>query len=44
MALVDHDLYVANTDAVMRFPYVGGETTITATGKRLVDRPVGSAR
>ena len=30
MALVGNDFYVANTDAVVRFPYSGGETRITA--------------
>ena len=29
MALIGHDLYVANTDAILRFPYVDGETEIT---------------
>ena len=28
MALVGHDLYVANTDAIMRFTYMDGETQI----------------
>ena len=26
MALVGHDLYVANTDAIVRFPYAAGAT------------------
>jgi len=26
MALVGHDLYVANTDAIMRFTYMDGDT------------------
>jgi len=30
MALVGHDLYVANTDAIMRFTYMDGETQIWA--------------
>jgi glucose/arabinose dehydrogenase len=34
VALVGGDLYVANTDAVLRFPYVAGETRITAPGVR----------
>src|SRR6266542_3455001 len=29
MALVGNDLYVANTDAVMRFPYAEGQTEIS---------------
>jgi len=39
MTLVGNDLYVANTDAVMRFPYTPGETRITARGTKLVDLP-----
>jgi glucose/arabinose dehydrogenase len=41
MALVDHDLYVANTDAVLRFPYVDGETEITVAGDKIADLPAG---
>ena len=41
MTLVGANLYVANTDAVMRFPYVAGETRITAPGVKLVDLPAG---
>lgn len=41
MALVGNDFYVANTDAVLRFPYVGGETQITAPGVKIVDLPAG---
>jgi len=32
MALVGNDLYVANSDAVMRFPYTSGETRINSAG------------
>ena len=39
MALVGDDLYVANTDAVMRFAYRTGETRITAPGVKLTDLP-----
>jgi len=42
MALVGHDLYVANTDAVIRFPYVNGATEITAPGVKVTDLPAGS--
>jgi glucose/arabinose dehydrogenase len=42
MALVGKDLYVANTDAVLRFPYSGGETRIAAPGAKLVDLPAGT--
>lgn len=41
MALVGHDFYVANTDAVVRFPYEEGQTKITAAGTKLVDLPAG---
>ena len=41
MALVGNDLYVANTDAVMRFPYAAGETQITVPGSKVVDLPAG---
>ena len=41
MALIGHDLYVANSDAIMRFPYQGGETEITASGTKVVDLPAG---
>ncbi|WP_207486002.1 PQQ-dependent sugar dehydrogenase [Arenibaculum pallidiluteum] len=41
MALVGGDLYVANTDAVVRFPYRRGETRITAPGTKVTDLPGG---
>ena len=41
MALVGNDLYVANTDAVMRFAYKAGETRITDPGIKIVDLPAG---
>ena len=41
MALVGNDLYVANTDAVVRFPYVEGETQITKPGTRVAELPGG---
>jgi glucose/arabinose dehydrogenase len=41
MTLVGHDLYVANTDAVVRFPYKDGETQIIAPGVKVVDLPAG---
>jgi glucose/arabinose dehydrogenase len=41
MALVGTDLYVANTDAVLRFPYQPGQTRIAGPGNRLVDLPAG---
>jgi glucose/arabinose dehydrogenase len=41
MVLVGNDFYVADTDAVLRFPYQPGETGITAPGTKLVDLPGG---
>ena len=42
MALVGSDLYVADTDAVLRFPYTAGATAITAAPMKLVDLPAGT--
>ncbi|MGA9581336.1 MAG: sorbosone dehydrogenase family protein [Allosphingosinicella sp.] len=41
MALVGGDLYVANTDAVLRFPYRNGDVRIAAAGTKLTDLPAG---
>ena len=41
MALVQNDFYVANTDALIRYPYQQGETQITAPGVKLADLPAG---
>ncbi|MDO8035503.1 sorbosone dehydrogenase family protein [Janthinobacterium sp. SUN128] len=41
MALVGDDLYVANADALMRFPYKEGQTAITAPGVKVMDLPGG---
>jgi glucose/arabinose dehydrogenase len=41
VALVGQDLYVANTDAIVRYPYKKGQTTITAQGTKLTDLPGG---
>ncbi|MFZ6731861.1 PQQ-dependent sugar dehydrogenase [Undibacterium sp. Ji42W] len=41
MALVGEYLYVANTDAIMRYPYQRDQTQITAPGVKLVDLPAG---
>ena len=41
MVLIGRDLYVANADAVMRFEYNGGETTISGSGTKLADLPAG---
>jgi len=42
MALVGTDLYVADTDAVLRFPYAPGQTQITAPGVVVTPLPAGS--
>src|SRR5262249_31323019 len=42
MALVGNDLYVANTDAILRFPYAEGATEIREPGVKLADLPAGS--
>lgn len=41
VALVGNDLYVANTDAIVRYPYTEGETKITAPGTVLTPLPGG---
>ena len=41
MALVGGDFYVANSDAVVRFPYQPGATHIDAPPVKLVDLPAG---
>src|ERR1700691_2312850 len=39
MALVGDTLYVADTDAVLAFPYHDGDTEIAAPGRKVVDLP-----
>lgn len=41
IALVGHDLYVADTDALLRFPYEDGQTTITAAATTVTELPGG---
>src|SRR3954463_2074630 len=41
VALVGNDLYVANTDAIVRYPYNPGDTKITAPGTTLTLLPGG---
>ena len=41
MALVGDQLYVANTDAVLRFPYRRGQTRIAAEGVLVMPLPAG---
>jgi len=42
MALIGSDLYVANTDAIVKFPYSAGTTKISAAGTKLTDLPGGT--
>ena len=42
MELVGDQLYVANTDALVRFPYRDGDTTIASTGTKVADLPGGA--
>jgi glucose/arabinose dehydrogenase len=42
MALIGNDFYVANTDAVLRFPYKEGETKIAEPGVKIADLPAGT--
>ena len=41
MALVGDRLYVANTDALVSFPYAPGDTSIADNGEKIVDLPAG---
>jgi glucose/arabinose dehydrogenase len=41
MALAGNDFYVADSDAVLRFPYAPGATQITAPGTKVIDLPAG---
>jgi len=41
VALVGNDLYVANTDAIIRYAYQPGQTSINTLGTKLVDLPGG---
>ena len=41
MTLMGNDLYVADSDKLLRFPYQPGETTITSPGTKVVDLPGG---
>ncbi len=42
MTLVGDDLYVANSDAIMRFHYRTGETQIIDPGVKVIDLPAGA--
>jgi len=41
MALVNGHLYVANADAIVRFPYTPGQLRISAPAERVTDLPAG---
>jgi len=41
MLVIGNFLYVANTDALMRYPYKAGQTRITGKGKKIIDLPAG---
>ena len=41
MALIGDQFYVANTDAVMKYPYTAGATEIPQAGEKLADLPGG---
>lgn len=41
MTLAQNTLYVANTDAILAFPYQTGDTSIGEPGEKLVDLPAG---
>jgi len=41
IAVVGNELYVANTDAVLRYPFTSGQTAISAPPQRVVELPGG---
>ena len=41
MALVGNDLYIANSDAIVRLPYAAGATHIRARASKVVNLPAG---
>ncbi len=42
MAVAGGHFYVANTDAVLEFPYTPGQTHVEGNGRRLTDLPAGT--
>jgi len=42
MALIGHDFYVADTDALLKFPYHDGDTKIDDKGVKVTDLPAGT--
>lgn len=41
MVLVGNDLYIANADALWKFPYKTGETSLSGKGTKVMDLPAG---
>jgi glucose/arabinose dehydrogenase len=41
VVVVGNDLYVADTDGILRFPFTPGQTTITAQPQKVIDLPGG---
>jgi glucose/arabinose dehydrogenase len=41
MALVGNELFIANADAIVKFPYQTGQTSIAAKGVKVADLPAG---
>ena len=41
MLVLGDYFYLANTDALIRYPYKAGQTKITETGKKILDLPAG---
>jgi len=41
VVVVGNDLYVANTDAIVRYPFTPGQTKITTAGAKVIDLPSG---
>ena len=41
MLILNDFFYVADTDALMRYPYKPGQATISETGKKILDLPAG---
>jgi glucose/arabinose dehydrogenase len=42
LALAGNDLYVADTDALLRFPYATGKPSIAEAGVKVIDLPAGT--
>lgn len=41
MLLIRNEFYVAQTDGIYKYPYKGGDLSITAPGKKILDLPAG---